>query len=263
MSFEEHVTLGRTGLTVSRLGIASGYGVPARAIEKAFHEHNLNYFYPSLLRRRQMRTAVRNLARSERDRMVIALPLLMKKRYFFEGNLKKLGIDYADILILPFQKKHPSDKVLRLALSLKEEGKVRHLSMSSHVRPLFGQMAKSCADSPIDVYQLRYNAVHTGAEKDIFPHLPEANRPGIVSYTATCWRRLLKPKRMPEGEAPLSAADCYRFVLSNPNVDVCTVGPATDLHLEEACRALEAGPLTDEEMTRIRRIGKHVYDNGG
>jgi len=30
--FKQHVPLGRTGLTLSRLGMASGYGVPAAAI---------------------------------------------------------------------------------------------------------------------------------------------------------------------------------------------------------------------------------------
>jgi len=32
MSFHEPVVLGRTGLMVGRLGIASGYGAPARAV---------------------------------------------------------------------------------------------------------------------------------------------------------------------------------------------------------------------------------------
>jgi hypothetical protein len=37
MDFKERVPFGRTGLMVSRIGLASGYGVPAAAIEKAFH----------------------------------------------------------------------------------------------------------------------------------------------------------------------------------------------------------------------------------
>ena len=45
MNFREPVTLGRSGLKVSRLGIGAGYGVPAGAIEKAYHEHGINYFY--------------------------------------------------------------------------------------------------------------------------------------------------------------------------------------------------------------------------
>jgi hypothetical protein len=30
--------------------------------------------------------------------------------------------------------------------------------------------------------------------------------------------------------------------------------------VEENLEALDAGPLDEEEMTRVRRIGKHIYD---
>ena len=43
MDFKERVPLGRTGLMVSRIGLASGYGVPAAAIEKTSHEYGINY----------------------------------------------------------------------------------------------------------------------------------------------------------------------------------------------------------------------------
>lgn len=49
MDFKRRVPLGRTGLMVSRIGVASGYGVPAAAIQKAFHEYGANYFYVSPL----------------------------------------------------------------------------------------------------------------------------------------------------------------------------------------------------------------------
>ncbi len=48
---------------------------------------------------------------------------------------------------------------------------------------------------------------------------------------------------MPPGEAPLRAADCYRFVLGNPDVQVCMTGPADDAQLDEALSALAEGPL--------------------
>ena len=47
MDFKERVPFGRTGLMVSRIGLAQGYGVPAAAIEKTFHEYGINYFYVS------------------------------------------------------------------------------------------------------------------------------------------------------------------------------------------------------------------------
>ena len=61
-SFRKRTTLGRTGLEVSRLGIGSGYGVPAAAVEKAFHERGVNYLYWSLSRRAGMTEAIRSLA---------------------------------------------------------------------------------------------------------------------------------------------------------------------------------------------------------
>ena len=61
--------------------------------------------------------------------------------------------------------------------------------------------------APVDFFQIRYNAVHTGAEQDIFPHLPQEDRPGIVIFTATCWGELLRPKLMPPGERRPAPAD--------------------------------------------------------
>jgi hypothetical protein len=43
MDLKERVPLGKTGLMVSRIGLASGCGVPAAAIEKAFLEYGINY----------------------------------------------------------------------------------------------------------------------------------------------------------------------------------------------------------------------------
>ena len=64
---------------------------------------------------------------------------------------------------------------------------------------------------------------------------------------------------MPPGEKPLTAKDCYRFVLSNPAVDVCMTGARTREMMRENLETLDAGPLTAEEMARVRRIGDHVY----
>jgi hypothetical protein len=45
MTFNEPVVLGRTGLKVGRLGIASGYKAPAAAIEEAYERvHRIGDF---------------------------------------------------------------------------------------------------------------------------------------------------------------------------------------------------------------------------
>ncbi len=261
MSYREQVALGRTGLEVSRLGIGSGYGVPAAAVEKAFHEHGVNYLYWSLRKRAGMADAIRNLAPQHRDELVVALQTYDHLGWFMEGgvekSLKKLGLDYADVLILGWFNRRPRRGILDRALELKERGLVRWLALSGHHRPLFGELARD-PDNPIDVFMTRYNAAHRGAEQDIFPHLPASGRPGLTAYTATRWGQLLQAKRMPDGEAPMTPSECYRFALASEHVDLVLTGPDNAEQMDQALEALDAPPLSDEELQRIRRIGDHV-----
>jgi aryl-alcohol dehydrogenase-like predicted oxidoreductase len=248
---------------VGRLGIASGYGVPAASVEKAFHEHNLNYFFVSLGKRSQIKIALGNLLGRYRDKMVIVLPYWPVDKGLFlrrsiEAWLRRLKVDAVDVVLLQGVRK-PSQRLFDRVLKLKEEGKVRFIGMSSHERPFFGRIARGELELPVDLFHVRYNVVHRGAEEDIFCHLAQDSRPGIVVFTATCWRKPLKARNMPTGEAPLTAADCYRFVLSNPNVNVCITGPSSARQMAENLAALSGGPLSDEEMARVKRIGDHTY----
>jgi aryl-alcohol dehydrogenase-like predicted oxidoreductase len=267
MDFTQHVPFGRTGLMVSRMGLASGYGIPATAIEKAFHEYGVNYFYVSpVLNLHSMIQAIRNLAPGHRDELVIVLARAFfhpgfggfRLESFVDRWLTKLGLEWTDLLLQSVrkpQKQQLNDRLQRL----KESGKVRFVGMSSHKRPFFPKVARGELMAPDDFFHVRYNAVHTGAEQEVFPHLPRENRPGIGIFTATCWRKLLKPKLVPAGERPLTADECYRFVLSHPDVNVCLTAPATAEQMEDNLKALDAGPLDNEEMDRVRRIGKHIY----
>jgi aryl-alcohol dehydrogenase-like predicted oxidoreductase len=142
------------------------------------------------------------------------------------------------------------------ALRLKEDGFARYLGISSHNRKIFEAFSR---EGLIDVYHVRYNAINSGADKDVFPFLPKENKPGIVAYTATRWGQLLKEKKMPPGESPLSAPDCYRFALSHPAVDLCMTGARNHEMMKENLSTLEMGPLTTAEMERIRRIGDFIY----
>jgi aryl-alcohol dehydrogenase-like predicted oxidoreductase len=259
MDFNEKTTLGRSGLKVGRLGVASGYGAPTAAIEEAF-EKGCNYFYWGSLRRSNMRDAIQNIsARGQREDLVVVLQIYNRIAGMFaasvESGLKKGKLDYADVLLLGWHNSIPSQRILDAALKLRDEGKVRYLAMSGHHRPAFPAVAKK---DVFDIFHIRYNAAHSGAEQDVFPKLPTADRPGVVIYTATCWGKLLKPGQMPAGEQTPRGSDCYRFVLSNPDVDVCMTGPKNREQMREALKALDLGPLSEEEMARIRKIGKHI-----
>jgi hypothetical protein len=107
---------------------------------------------------------------------------------------------------------------------------------------------------------VRYNAAHPGAEREVFPHLAAvAEPPGVVAYTATRWGALLDRRLIDAGERVPTAADCYRFALSDPRVSLCLSGPKNAAELDDALIALERGPLPADELEWMRRVGKQVH----
>jgi len=262
MNFREPKTLGRTGLKAGRLGVASSYGAPAEAYEEAF-ERGINYFYWGAIRRGGMARAIRNIvSRGKRDALIIVLQSYSRSaglmERFFQKGLKNLGIDQADVLLLGWHNKPPSARIIEKALVMRERGMFRFLALSGHNRKLFPILA---GDASFDLFHLRYNAVHRGAEEEVFAKISPENRPGLISFTATRWGDLLNPRKMPPGEKPPRAADCYRFVMSHPMVDVCMAGPKNVGEMREALTALQLGPLSEEEMARMQRIGAYIHSH--
>jgi predicted aldo/keto reductase-like oxidoreductase len=262
-NFHQPVVLGRTELQVGRLGIASGYRAPTAALEEAF-ERGCNYFtWGTIIKgySDHLRQALNNIvAKGQRDRLVLAMFSYAHNNFFterlFRRGLKSAGLDHADVLILGYFSRRPPRRLIDGALRMKEKGLVRFIGLSSHNRKLLGELG---SDGEFDVLHVRYSAAHRGAETEIFPSLGGETRPGIVAFTATRWGKLLNPKKMPPGETPPTAADCYRFVLSSPSVDVCMSGAKTAEQMHENLGALDAGPMSEEELARMRRIGDHVH----
>ena len=249
--------LGRTGLTVGRMGISAGYGVPTAAVERAF-DHGVNYLYWGTRRTDAFAQAVRNL-RAKRESFVLVVQSYSRVAglltWSLERALRKLELDYADVLLLGLWNKPVAPAIFDAARAARERGLVRHLAQSSHKRPLIPTLA---AGDDLDVLHFRYNAAHPGAEHDIFPNLPPTDRPGLVAFTATSWRQLLKDSKLQPGERVPTATECYRFVLSRPEVDVCMSGPSKDEHVDSVIEALERGPLAADEMEWMRRVGLAV-----
>jgi predicted aldo/keto reductase-like oxidoreductase len=257
-------TLGRTGLKVGRLGVAASYGAPAEAFEEAF-EKGCNYFYLGSGRHRAgMHQAIRSLCgRGHRDNLVVAVHTYARigllTQQALGRTLRSLGIERADVLVLGWHNRRPTQMLLDRARQLRDKGLVRFLGMSGHNRSLFPDMADS---GQLDLLHIRYNAAHRGAETECFPQLAEKGRPGIVTYTATRWGHLLDPKKMPPDEAAPAPRDCYRFVMSNPSVDVCLSGPKDRAQMQEALKALELGPMGEDETARMKKIGDYIHSRG-
>jgi aryl-alcohol dehydrogenase-like predicted oxidoreductase len=255
----QRIDLGNTELKAGRLGIGAAYGVPPEALEAAF-EAGCNYFYWGALRNSKMATAIRNIVKSgKRDDLIVVIQDFRRSRHGVQHSLmrglKKLGLDYADVLLLGWHKNPPKPRILETLEKLKEKHMFRYLGISGHNRALFPELAK---DSRYELFHIRYNAANRGAEQDIFPHLPD-NRPGIVSFTATRRMSLVRSKRIPADEKRPTAGDCYRFVLSNPSVDVVITGPSNSAQLKKNLEEIKKGPMNEDELDWMRRIGDYVY----
>lgn len=164
-------------------------------------------FYWASLRRYGFGEGIRNLSRY-RDQFVLVVQSYSRLGFLVglsvEQALRELRQDYADILVLGMWNDAPPAGIMEAARQVRDRGLVRFLALSTHHRPLIPELAR---DSGFDAFHLRYNAVHRGAETDVFPKLPRKNPPGMVVYTATSWGRLLGNHRISRNERVPTAAD--------------------------------------------------------
>ena len=261
-AFPQRVTLGRSGLSVSKLGLGSSFNAPTHAYREAF-DRGVNYFYWGSIRREAMGQAFREIARDRRDDVVLVLQSYSRSALllppFFERGLRKLATDYADVLLLGWHNHRLPQRILDAALELREKGRVRHLAVSTHNRSFLPSVVD---DEEIAIWHTRYNAAHRGAENEVFPCLDgrdATQRPGVVTYTTTRWGSLPDASKTPAGERTPTGTDCYRFALSCPEVDLCLAGPNDESEMKQALDALELGPMDPEEIAWMRRVGDGIF----
>lgn len=259
MAFERRM-LGRTDLFVSPFGIGGGYGIDGNSMEWAF-EHGMNCFFwaswaPTY---RAMERCLKRLLPRHRDEIVIATAAYS---WLFPGSieravrkhLRRLKIDQIDLFLLGWVMRESQQRAVDELVRIKDQGLVRYVGFSGHKRPIILHMAQRW---PVfDVLMVRYNAAHRGAEHDIFSHLDETNRQGIVAFNALKHGALLKrPKAWPESRPIPTVRQCYRFVLSHPSVDLCLSGPSKPGHVKELVEIVQEGTMSPDELSFMREFG--------
>jgi aryl-alcohol dehydrogenase-like predicted oxidoreductase len=244
--------------SIFRLGLSGSFGLDEAGAREALERIQYVFWFPNM---KGLTPALKDALRRDRARYVVASGPLFGHfpgwvRKAAERRLRTLGTDYLDVLQLSWLSKMSAltGAVQEELVRLKEEGKIRAIGVTTHDRPRAGRLAE---DSIVDLLQIRYNAAHPGAEKDIFPHLAR-RRPALVAYTATSWRKLLKRPRGWKGSV-MTAGDCYRWVLASPHVDVVLSGPRTAAELRENLAAVDRGPPPKDELAWMRDFGRAVH----
>jgi predicted aldo/keto reductase-like oxidoreductase len=255
----KRVTFGSTNLSVSPLALGSSYGLSGKGVERAF-DHGVNFMFWGLRRRDDFGRGVARIAKRDRENVVIAAQTYTRVASLMEGSvdrvLRALRVEYIDMLCLGWWDDVPPERILDAARMLRERGKTRHLMISCHHRPSFEKMI---ATAGIDAIMVRYNAAHPGAEREVFPFLAEKN-PGVLAFTATRWATLVNPELTPPGEKTPTGGDCYRFVVSNPNVHASLSGPRSEAELDNAIAGIARGPMSPDELAWMRRVGAVIRD---
>src|SRR5262249_11438544 len=105
--------------------------------------------------------------------------------------------------------------------------------------------------APWDVVMCRLSAAHPGAERSLLPAAAAAGA-GVIAFSALSYGRLLAPG--------VTAADCYRYCLSQPGVSVCLSAPRRWRELCENLTVLERPALAEADIERLRAHGRRVHE---
>jgi hypothetical protein len=104
--------------------------------------------------------------------------------------------------------------------------------------------------SSVDIAFVRYNARHPGARREIYPHLTVRHRTLLYGFTNTVGfvpPRRIRALGLSSDFWQPAVTDHYRFALTPPQVNGLLCSPETPRQVDALCRAVERGPLDEEE----------------
>lgn len=289
----EYREIGKTGLKSSIIGMGCEHldGKPLDVVEATINcavENGINYFdmfMPGADIRKKLGKAIagkRNkimiqghiCSTDVNQQYDISRDLDTAKRYF-EDLLKYLDTDYIDFGMLFFMDSDEAladiekNGILDYALSLKEQGAVKHLGASSHNAPIAKKLVER---GLIDVLMFAINPAYdlTAATKDILELADydftremdksrmelykscEKNGVGITVMKSLCAGKLLSKEFTPF-EEPMTVPQCIHYALSRPAVCSVLIGYASPAEVETAIKYFD---LTEVEKDYSEIVSK-------
>ena len=255
----EYVTLGKTGLTISRLGFG---GIPIQRVDakvtrtliEAMAEKGINFIDTArgyTVSEEFLGEALEGL----HDKFVLATKSMSRTKEAMaadiETSLKNLKTDYIEL----YQIHNPTLEQLEQVMApggalealkeAKEAGKIGHIGLTGHSLELF---EKAVTLDWVETFMFPYNIVETQGE-ELMRKCTENNIGFIV----------MKPMAGGAIEDPELA---LRFICSNPDATVVIPGMYDLKEIDQNLSAVEnIVPLSDAELDKIKAIREQLGTN--
>lgn len=255
----QYVTLGKTGLKISRLGFG---GIPiqrtdaktATQLVKAMAEKGINYIDTArgyTVSEGYLGEALEGL----RDKFILATKSMARTKEAMakdiEISLGNLRTDYIDL----YQIHNPGMKdldtvtapggALEALMEAKAAGKIGHIGLTAHSTEVF---EKALSFPWVETIMFPYNIVENQGE-ELIKKCKEQN----VGFIA------MKPLA---GGAIEDGAVAVRYICANPDVTVVIPGMYDLKEIEQNLAAAEnEAPLTEAELAKISEIKSQLTGN--
>ena len=248
----QYITLGKTGLKISRLGFG---GIPIQKIDAAgtralfmqMKDAGIN-FVDTARGYTVSESYIGEALEGIREHFVLATKSMSRDKEGMakdiETSLKNLRTDYIDLYQIHNPNMAQLEAVigeggaLEALLEAKAAGKIGHIGVTAHSTEVF---EKAVSLDFVETVMFPYNIVETQGEV-LMKKCSEKN----IGFIA------MKPLA---GGALDDAALAMRFIFNNPDVTVVIPGMADEKEIKEnTAAASDLSPLTDEENAKIEKI---------
>ena len=252
----EYVTLGKTGLRVSRLGFG---GIPiqrldesrAAAVMEAVHEAGINYIDTARLYTTSEGLIGRAIAHWRQDFVLATKAKVVGEEEMarsIDESLRQLQTDYIDLYQIHNPELEEYERIigpggaLEAMVKAKAAGKIGHLGITAHSAQV---LLRALEEPWVETVMFPFNVVENhGAE------IMAKCREKRVAFIA------MKPLA---GGAIDDARLALRFIAREPGVTVVIPGMYSPEEVRENCRAMEdPAPLSRAEEEKIERLRREL-----
>jgi uncharacterized protein len=256
--------LGRTGLTVTRLGTGGAYCESADGYRRAL-DCGVNYMDTARgYRDGEDEKVIGEAIRGRRHELTLATKTQARDadgaRKHLETSLRCLGTDHIDIWQLHHLNTQAEREqalgpggAIETVQKAREQGLIRFIGVTGHD---WVQIAQAVATGLFDTVLCWYNCAMKEPEDTVFVEAKKHNT-GVVIMNASRNDKLFDGENAPADE------QFYRYVLSNDAVNVTIVGLRNINRFDRIAKALsERETLTPDERAELEAYGARMRREG-